>query len=366
LHSLHAQLDAQPVTGRDNSAARPTPAKPLPTLLTVARLAGVSSSTVSRALRGHRLLNEETVARIRRVAASVGYHANPIISDLMRRVRSRGRLQNLGTVAYLTFHDTPTAWRENSTYVEFHDGARQRAQELGFALEPIWAREPHLHSRRLTQILKSRGITGVVVGPRPAPWATDLLDWSQFSVAAVGMPLGDLPLHRAGSYHGNNMDHVLAALKARGYERPGLALLDVEAASCERGWLAAWELHQHHMPAAQRVPLLVLDTLAPEPFARWFERHQPDIVIGLHDEFVTWMTQCGRRVPRFAGFARLSRPLEGAHPAGLHQFASAIGAAAVDLVADQVFSNERGIPGTPRALLIEGKWIDGWTARPAR
>ena len=339
------------------------PPKSLPTLQTVAKLAGVSPSTVSRALRGHRLLNEETVERIRAVAERVGYHANPIISDLMRRVRSRGRLQNLGTIAYLTLHPTATAWRENTTYLEFHEGARRRAAELGFGLELIWAAQPELHARRLTQILKSRGIAGAIIGPRPGPIAPDILEWSQFSVAALGMPLLGVGLHRAGSYHVNNMERLLAALAARGYSRPGLALMSVQVSAADRGWLAAWELHQREVPALQRVPWLMLEGLSEEKFTTWFKRHRPDVVVGLQDEFAAWIRKTGVAIPREVGFARLSRPLTGDHAAGLHQFPGAIGAAAVDLVANQIFSNERGVPASPRALLIEGAWVDGWSAR---
>lgn len=339
------------------------PNKSLPTLLTVARLAGVSPSTVSRALRGHRLLNEETVERIRAIAARVGYRANPIISDLMRRVRSRGRLSNLGTIAYLTFNATSTAWRENSTYREFHEGAQRRAGELGFALETIWAAEPQLQSRRLTQILHSRSIAGVIVGPRPVQPAREILDWSQFSAAVVGVPLPGVPLHRAGSYHLTNMEHVLAALQARGYQRPGIALLDVQVSSTDHGWLAAWEFHQQTLPAKQRVPRLVLGGAPEKAFGRWIQKHQPDVVIGLQDDFLAWLERLNLKVPRDIAYARLSRPLDGQQPAGLHQFPAGIGAAAVDLVANQIFSNELGLPATPRSLLIEGHWVDGWTAR---
>jgi LacI family transcriptional regulator len=342
------------------------PAKPLPTLQTVARLAGVSPSTVSRALRGHRLLNPETVGRIQAIAVRVGYHANPILSDLMRRVRRRGQLQNLGTIAYLTFHESASAWRENSTYREFHEGAKRRAEELGFALGLIWAREPHLQSHRLTQILRTRGINGVIIGPRPGPVPVDILEWSHFSLAVLGVPLRGMQLHRAGSYHLNNMERLLAALTARGYQRPGLVLHAVQASATDHGWLAAWQYHQHELPAARRVPLLTLQPPMEKNFARWYQRHRPDVVIGLEDRCLGWLERLGVKVPRDVGFARLSRPRLGELPAGIHQFPAAIGAAAVDLVANQIFSNERGVPATSRALLIEGEWIDGWSARARR
>lgn len=337
-----------------------------PTLRTVARAAGVSVSTVSRALRGHPLLNAGTVAAVRAAAVRLGYRANPLISDVMRRVRHRGRPQHLGTIAYLTFHATASAWRDNATYREFHDGAARRAAELGFGLELVWAREPHLAPQRLTAILRTRGIAGLIVGPRPTQTVgAELLDWSHFSAAVLGMPLRGVVHHRAGSFHANSMETLLAALGARGYRRPGLALLPEQAHTTDRGWLAAWDFFQHRLPTADRVPLLVPKATPEAAFARWWRRHRPDVVIGLQDEFVDWLRALGRRVPDDVGFARLSRPLVDGAPAGLHQFPAAIGMAAVDLVANQIFSGERGLPAIPRALLIEGRWCDGWSARRA-
>lgn len=337
--------------------------KSAPTLRTVARLAEVSTSTVSRALHSHPLLNPETTARIRAIAARVGYRANPLISDVMRRVRRRGQLHDLGTIAYLTFHSTPTGWRENSTYEGFFAGARQRASELGFNLEPVWAGEPHLSARRLAQILRTRGITGVIIGPRPSGYVATLPDWSQFSVAVVGMPLPGALLHRAGSHHLQSMERLLAALAARGYRRPGLALRTAQMPPTDRGWLAAWEFHASRQPASRRVPVLELPTLSTDRFARWFRRHRPDVVVGLEEEFLPWLAALGKNVPADVGFARLSRPLDGTGPSGIHQFPVALGSAAVDLVTNQIFSHEQGVPTTPRMLLIEGRWVDGSTTR---
>lgn len=65
-----------------------TGSKP-PTIADVARTAGVSPSTVSRALnREHRFYRSPTAARIREMAAAVGYAPNPVASNLRRRQTS--------------------------------------------------------------------------------------------------------------------------------------------------------------------------------------------------------------------------------------------------------------------------------------
>ncbi|MDW6064408.1 LacI family DNA-binding transcriptional regulator [Streptomyces sp. FXJ1.4098] len=57
-----------------------------PTIADVARAAGVSPSTVSRALnREHRFYRSPSAARIREVADAIGYAPNPVASNLRRR-----------------------------------------------------------------------------------------------------------------------------------------------------------------------------------------------------------------------------------------------------------------------------------------
>lgn len=335
-----------------------------PTLQAVASLAKVSLSTASRALHGTARLRAATIARVQGAADRLGYRANPYISDVMRRVRGRGSAGHLGAIAYLTFHDTENGWRRNATYSRFHEGATQRAAALGFAHNTIWAREPRLTSQRLTTVLEARGIAGVIVGPRPDAIGPDLLEWSRFSCASVGVPLRSVRLHQAGSHHARLMEQLLASLAARGYQRPGLVLLQPQVSKSDPGWVATWVHREQRLPAARRVPMLVLPALEQREFERWLKRHRPDVVIGLELALITMLRNAGHEVPEQIGFAHLSRPERNDAPAGMDQCPREIGAAATELVVNQVLSNERGSPEVPRVTLIEGVWRDGWTARP--
>jgi hypothetical protein len=158
------------------------------------------------------------------------------------------------------------------------------------------------------------------------------------------------------------MERLLAALTARGYRRPGLVLLEPQVSKADPGWVATWVHWEWRLPAAQRVPLLVPPALEPRALRRWLKRYRPDAVIGVELGLVSALQELGYDVPGDIGFAHLSRP-EGAAPAGMDQCPREIGAAAVELVAGQVLSNERGLAITPRVMLIEGIWREGWTAR---
>lgn len=352
-----------PTTARPASAPG-AHATSTPTLHDVARRAGVSPSTASRALRGSAAIAASTCARVQEAAGALGYEANPIISDVMRWARSRGRSTKLGTIAYLTFHDTRTAWHSNPTYQAFFEGANEQAANLGFSLEPVWAAEPGLHARRLTDILQARAITGVVVGPRPRPPTTPILNWQPFYTASVGVPLPGVNLPQAASHYLRSMECLIGALTGLGYRRIGLAVHRSLVPPTDHGWLAALALYQQELPPADRVPPLTPTAWHEAILATWLEQHRPDVVIGQRaDDVLPLLMRLGLRVPDDIGFALLSRPPVRDAPAGIDQRPRQIGAAAVDLIAQQFFTGDPGLPSSPRFILIEGEWNEGPTVR---
>jgi DNA-binding LacI/PurR family transcriptional regulator len=74
-----------------------SPIKGKATSLDIAHLAGVSQPTVSRALRGSPMVNEETRKRIQAIAAELNYKVDKNASNLRR--------QHSGTIALLFFED---------------------------------------------------------------------------------------------------------------------------------------------------------------------------------------------------------------------------------------------------------------------
>ena len=337
--------------------------KQTPTLATIAASAGCSTSTVSRALRESHLLPAETIRRVQRVAAKVGYRSNPLVSEMMRRMRGIGRPSPGGTLAYLVFGPTPMAWREHLTYVGFFEGAQARAGELGYRLEPFWADEPGLSLRRLTQILRARGIGGIVVGPTPGLPVSPRLDWQHFAATKIGVPFPDLPIPCAVSNHYRGTTQVIERLTSLGYRRLGLVLQEHQNVKTSGLWLAPLVMHHRRAAADDRVEPLILRSWKEEDFAEWVRTQRPDVVIGLRFELVSWLNRMGLRVPQDVGFFHLDRCTEPGNFAGLDQRPREIGAAAVDLLAQLLLADERNLPAHLKELLVEGVWVDGPTLR---
>ena len=340
--------------------------KPAPTLATIAAVAGCSVSTVSRALRGSESLPAKTIDRIQRVAARLGYRSNPLVTEVMRHIRGSHIASSRGTLAYLVFGVERGEWRKHLTFVGFFEGARARAEELGFTLEEFWADAPALSPARLSQILRTRGITGVIVGPAPGLPAAPKLNWADFAPVKIGVPFLDLPLPCAVSNHYRGMLQVIDRLKTLGYRRLGLVLQEHQNLKTSALWLAPLAYHEQHLRPTDRVAPLVLKKWREADFARWFRAHQPEVVIGLRSELITWLARLGQRVPEQVGFVHLDRCTEPGDFAGVDQKPREVGAAAVDLVVNRLLANERNLQLAPRQLLVEGVWVDGPTVRAVR
>ena len=82
-------------------------------------------------------------------------------------------------------------------------GAQRRAAQMGFDLEEFWTSEPGMTDRRLQQIIRARGIVGVVLSPVTTDEASLVLDWDwrEFSAAVIGNVTWTPELHHAGHHH---------------------------------------------------------------------------------------------------------------------------------------------------------------------
>src|SRR5688500_16131376 len=108
------------------------------TMKQIAAAAGVARATVSYALRGDRKIPEETAARIRSVATRLGYRPNPPVAALMAHIRRSHPKTRGEHIAFLWIKARPG----ERTFPLIHEGARARAEQLGYALEEFWLDTP--------------------------------------------------------------------------------------------------------------------------------------------------------------------------------------------------------------------------------
>ena len=340
----------------------PTP----PTMQQIADAAGVSRMAVSLALRNSPKISVTTAERIRKIADEMGYRPNPMVSALMTQLRHSRDSKKTSVLAYVTAFPTEGGWRRNPAHLAFHEGARLRAEALGYMLEEWWLRRPGTTERRFCEILRTRDIHGVIVAPLPPGVDSLEIEWSWFAVAAIANSLACPDLNRASNDQFRSIATALRELSGLGYRRIGLAFVEGREDRMHEHWTAAMLSYQQSLPLAERVPTFHGAGPIGRSFTAWFQEHQPHAVISLGGECLRVFRDLGLRVPQDVGYANLGLTASERDMAGVNQHADLVGAAVVDLVDAQLRNNERGVPLVPRTVLLPGEWVAGPTVRDLR
>jgi DNA-binding LacI/PurR family transcriptional regulator len=327
----------------------------------LAKLCGVSRSTVSLALRDSPLIAAATRARIRQLAARLGYHPDPAIALQMARIARRSGAATGETIALLSPWPEDRAWRSNWILEQFHDGIIEQATELGYRVEEFWLRAPGMNGARLRQIFEFRGIRGVVGLNHPDSAGGRLIDFSGMAAVVLGRTLAEPGVPAVDHDHFGGMRLALAQLTARGYQRIGLALFDdweERARTCHQ-WEAAFALHQQSIPAGNRVPVFVGLKNQTGRLAAWFQRHRPDAVVSAHHWGRALLPEARSAAARDAGFACLMWRQASDACAGVDMHCTAAGRIAAAMVHARLTA--QSTPALPplQTTLVAGVWRDG-------
>jgi LacI family transcriptional regulator len=333
-----------------------------PTIRSLAAGLGLSRTTVSDALRGSSRVKGETAKQVWKAANAAGYRPNPLAGAVMSEIRrSRGQTFRGGLAAInLDEADRPaSALRYHEALI---DGARRRAADLGYKLQPFLVGRKGVDQSRLDTILQSRGIQGVLVLPAWREPDLSRLDWSRYAGIYTDYIIEHPALHAVSCDHYRSMTDVLERLVQSGYRRPGLFLQRHQDERLQHRWEGAFLAFTRSHPPTARVPPLLMDEFSRPQFVRWLKRYKPDVVIGHLDAAIGWMDQCGARVPDQAGFFCLNlTQAQVKNCAGLDLQPQLLGARAVELLIAQLQRNERGIPEHASTTMIPARWVDGLT-----
>ena len=349
-----------------SSAARTSPRGPDSaaahvTLKDVARRAGVSLMTASYALRHNPKIPPATRGRVQQAARHLGYIPNPEISRLMQLLRGGRRPTYQSTLACLSFYQGPSATTHRYT-MDVIAGARKRAADLGYSLDVLSVEHSKLGSARLTTMLKSRGIRGVLVPPlSEIVDCSRMLDWSQFSVIAATSATQNFEVNRVVPHHQDNIMQALLRMRQRGHRRLGLVLTTDLTHRVNFAYQAALAFYQQAGDFAP-IPALNLPSADVQasraPLRKWLVTHRPEVLLTVENVLPALREISGGRAPAGKSICLLDHG--GIGPmAGIHQHPRIIGETAVDLLAGQVVHGELGLGSFPRVTMVEGVWIEG-------
>jgi DNA-binding LacI/PurR family transcriptional regulator len=326
------------------------------TVRTIAAAAHVSPMTVSRALSNRPRIDPETRARIMKIAERMGYRPDPEVAKLMHHLRNRRKPTFQSVICALT---TRPAEAFNRYTHDLAEGARQRAQALGYGFLLMHVMPGASFRRSLPRILLSRGVEGVLVLPlQEAADLQTLLPWSEFSAIAATSSVTAPLIHRVMPNHYANTLTLFRQLASHGYRRIGLTMSAVQDMRVNHVFTAAATWHNLHESKA-RIPPLIFDSAEPRALRKWFARHDPDAIVTNEAVAVTGFARTlGLRLPGPIGFASTSIE-PSSQLTGIDELPMEVGAMAISLLASKLQRRERGLPVTPTATLIDGRWHPG-------
>jgi LacI family transcriptional regulator len=325
------------------------------TIADLARRAGVSRMTVSRALRNHPEVAAKTKARILSLAKSIGYRPNPLVSAWMESVAAGKRPNYRPAIGWLSGYLTDEMRKSMLFRGNVFPTAQKRAESFGFRLEDHPLFFDDMTPARLSGILATRGCPGVVLPPLAEPVESLDFEWAPFSVVEIGFSLRVPEFNRVSVNHSMGMTAALEGLLHAGKRKIGLVIKRVSDNRTNHYWTAAYLGYGWRQPEMKGLPFHSPAQLERRGFLEWFRTHRPEAIVGADPELIDWYEKEDRRGPakrcvfvhlheEFADDPRIFGVVTGE--------SSLVASAAVEMLIAQVNHNERGIPQSPVHTMV--------------
>lgn len=329
---------------------------------TIAERANCSQMTVSKALRNAPGISQSTREKIRKLARSMGYTPNPLVSALMASRGGRRGESESGMVIAVVRTTLPPNQIEHPNVDQILKGIRERASETGFLTDDFRLGPLGVDGRALHKVLRARGIRGMILLPLSADATFEGIPFANYAVASVGSASIAQKLPNVDGDCFGNMLLAVRRLEGLGYRRPGLimsaGLEEITDLRYHGGFIAAVE----SSPNLTQLPIhLLWHPGTRMTLGEWFNQNNPDVIIsGL--ETLPFLEAAGIQIPRDTAFAVIDRHSQMNQLAGFATHFEMIGSVAVDLVTSQLYRNEFGLPQYPKRVVVPGAWIDGLSA----
>ncbi|CAM2920934.1 LacI family DNA-binding transcriptional regulator [Rariglobus hedericola] len=316
----------------------------------LARELGISAATVSLALRSDSRITPETTARVKSLAASRGYHADPVVAEGMSRARRHDFYRE--TIGwFLDVSPQAQPWLG-----DLFSSAGERGRMLGYQIEFFTVDfEDKAALRRTARMCRARGIRGLLLGPLEHALVDPVLPWGDFSWVTIGQSLVSPALHRVGRDYDKDISFALSRLRAQGWCRPGFVDDNTMHHLMGLPLLRAALVHYHRAEDKMSDAYYTAKLDRPADFARWLKRNRPDSLV-LGKSFEERAVELHRLVAHLPQ-VELSPP-DGTvctQARFVRDYAS-MGHSAMTLLHRLLADGEKGIPRNEQTIVVSSAW----------
>lgn len=323
----------------------------------IAEASGYNQSTVSRALRNDAKINEATRKKIQEVAEALGYRPDPVLSALAMRRRGHDNKQ-ANTITYVgNFGNAFKHAQEGA-----RKGIRVEAEAMGYIYDEFDLSEYQDH-KWACSILYNRGSHGIIVGPTLQEDAKLEIDWDLFYGVQCHLGFNEPEQDTVLPDMYNAMRLVWEQLWAHGYRRIGFAMPGGGVNFRDSYKISAFLFcENHYLGAGHHLPIFKGLEADSGAFFDWFEKEQPEVIIGMNNTSLKWLTERGVSVPEEVGFVSL-RCVDNSDVTGIVEDLVALGRSAMHLLDSKIRNNLKGLLEQLTITSVGGRWHSGNTIR---
>ncbi len=323
------------------------------TMRELALRAGVSTATVSLALRNDHRLSPATRQRIQALADTLGYRRDPVVARMMAQL-PKGRRGHAPVLAFVTDHPSPFCEMGTDKDISCWHGAQRQARAMGYELKEFLL-SPAMPGPKLSRILWNRGVEGILIGPLQKPATALDLTWNRFAAVALGHSLAVPRLDCVSNNQFNSGTLAVQCLYDRGYRRMGLIH------TTEREQRVNYALEASFATACRRcgIPVQVTsdDMRTDDDLLAWVKQHRLDALLVPSYAYRTMLP----RLPQSCKYTSLHLHPSEKEVSGVDQRWDALGEQAVNLLISRIHAGQNGIPSFPVTVNGESRWVDGTT-----
>lgn len=325
----------------------------------IAKTLGVSTSTVSLAMRGSNKVSEATRERVISEVKKVGYAPNAKLNRLFREVRESNRVEFDSCLAVVVdgFDE-----KVSEGWETLLAAIRRRGSEYGFRTDVFRMDSGALTASRLGSMLYFRGIQGVVyvnLGDEEVECPETFSDFFCISVGNVREASGpSVSLNRFEA-----LKQLLERGRRLGYQRPALFF---EASQSESnilykssylGWC------EQRIGLDRAIPHFVFSESMTDNFREWIRKESPDLIVAIRP---------GKGFDRLASaysngeLSSMKQPMmvvmedwvcRGNH-AGIRVDFASLGETAVEWLAESMELDKVGRGDSSRIQILDGCWTN--------
>ncbi len=306
----------------------------------VAKALKLHPSTVSLALRCHPRIPESRRKRVIEAAHRLGYRPNPMVAALMRTRRSGRVERGLSNLAVLypdrAIFELPTTQCIQRAIVA-------RGEEHGYTMDTFFASEWLENPKRLMKAMAARGCRALLLSDALSTEFLEKLPLEEFCVVTFCFKWRRYVAVETHFQHGILL--CLEKATCLGLRRVGLLLPPLVEEKTGGSYLAAY-LRWQSLRSVTVIPPLISDSI--QKTRAWARKYRPDVVI----------TNLSRQPHIHPAQEILLDCVPGSHIPGVNPRRDILGAAAVDMLLQQLQHGAFGEAETSRILLVEGEWCE--------